>query len=133
MAGGRVTHAAVRNDPPDADDWGLVTRPIGGGVGPPIVVSQVQPTIATHTIVPASLVTVVVLAANPARLGMTFFNNSPGRLVYLRLGLGAAVGAFTVRMMPRSFYEPAWPTYTGVVTAIWPAGAGGDLQITELT
>lgn len=133
MAGGRVTHPAVRNDPPDADDWGTVVRPIGGGVGPPIIVAQVQPTTATHTIVAASAVTVVALAANAARLGVTFFNNSASRVIYLRLGLGASSAAFTVRLMPRGFYEVAWPTYTGVVTAVWGGGAGGDLQVTELT
>ncbi len=132
MAGGRVTHASVRNDPPDADDWGLITRPIGGGPGPPIIVSQVQPAIGVQTVVPASAVTVTLLAANAGRLGATFYNNSPSRLIFLRLGAGASLATFTVRMMPRSFYEVEWPTYTGIVTGIWNV-ASGDCQVTELT
>jgi hypothetical protein len=128
----RVTHPAVRNDPPVADDWGMVVRPILGGI-PIIVVSQAQPSIATHSVVAASVVTVTALVANAARLGAAFHNNSAARVIYLRLGAGAALGAYTVRLGPRAFYEIPWPTYTGIVTVIWGPGAGGDLQVTELT
>ncbi len=33
MSGGIVSGAAVRNQPPDPDDWALVVRPIGGTGG----------------------------------------------------------------------------------------------------
>jgi hypothetical protein len=130
MAGGFVTHPSVRNDPPDPDDWGVVVRPIGIGV---IIVSQTQPTTATHTVVVATVVPTVLLAANAVRLGAVFYNNSAGRFLFLRLGAGATTVAFSVRIGPQGFYEVEWPTYTGIVTGVWSAGAPGDAQITELT
>ena len=131
MAGGQVTAPCTRDDPPDLDDFGLCVR-IVGGIGPIVIVSQVQPTIGVQTVVPASAVTVTLLAANGARLGASFYNNSPSRFIFLRLGAGASTAVFTVRMAPRSFYEVEWPTYTGIVTGVWNI-ATGDCQVTELT
>ncbi len=130
MAGGIVSHPAVRNRVPDADDWGIVSRVIGGGGF--VIVDQIRPSISTVTGVPRSAVTVTLLAANALRRGAFFYNNSPGRM-FIKLGAGALTSSFTVSMTRGGFYEVQWPTYTGIITGIWTAGGAGDVQVTELT
>ena len=127
---GKVTGARTRNDPPVATDWGLVVRPIFGG---PILVTVVGPTIGVTTIFPASVVPAVILVANAARLGATVFNDSASRFLYLKLGAGVAVGSYTVRLGPRSYFEVPFPVYTGVIEGVWSAGAPGFATVTELT
>jgi hypothetical protein len=124
-----VTYPTVRNDDPASDDWGVVARL----VGPPIPIEFAQPTIGTLTIVPASLVTVVLLAANADRLGALIHNNSPSRFLHVRLGPGATTSAFTARLPPQSLFTLPFPAYTGVITGIWTAGSPSDAQVTELT
>lgn len=126
-----VTYPVVRNDDPAPDDWGAVVRPIF--TGPPIPVTIAGPTVGTLTIVPASLVTVVLLAANANRLGAFIHNNSASRFLYVRLGLGATTAAFTTRVPPQSLFTLPFPAYTGVITGVWTAGGPSDAQVTELT
>lgn len=136
MAGGIVSHPAVRNDPPDPDDWAVVARLIGPIiiVGP-IAVTFVGPTLGVTTVVPATVVPMVLLAANLARLGATIYNDSPNRFLYVKLGAGVGVASYTVRLGPHSYYELPFPAYTGVIEGVWNAAVppGSFATITELT
>jgi hypothetical protein len=122
---------AVLNVPPDPDEYGQVVRIVGPL--PPVVVVPTQATVGTITSVPQSAVSVVLLAANAARLGATFFNRSASDFLYLKLdGSAASVLSFTVRIGPNGFYE-VYPNYVGVVTGIWNVAGAGFCTATELT
>lgn len=112
------------------DDWGVVSRVIGGGGF--FVVDQVRPPTATRTSVPQSAIAVVLLANNINRRGAFFFNDSPQPL-YIALGAGASLASFTTKIFRNGFYEVQWPAYTGIITGIWGGAGGGTCQITELT
>lgn len=128
-----VTSPTIRNDTPAApDDWAMVVLIKGGG-GPPIVVSIVGPTIGITTTIPASGVPAVYLAANPARLGATISNDSPGRFLYIKLGGGVGLASYSVRLGPHSYFELPFPAYTGVIEGVWGPGVGGFAMVTELT
>ena len=129
---GLIPGAATRDTPPDADDFGLVVRPIFGFI-PPIIVVVTPPTIGTTTIIPASVVPAVYLAANAARLGAIIENNSTGRFLFVKLGAGVTAASYTVRLGPHSYFEVPFPVYTGVIEGVWTAGAGGTALVTELT
>lgn len=123
-----VSAPAVRNDPPVPTDWGMVVRLVG-----PIVITGIAGAAnSTVTSVPQSAVPVALLAANANRVGATFYNASAGFL-HLKLGAGASVVDFTVRIGPNSFYEIEFPGYTGAVTGVWTAAGAGACLVTELT
>jgi hypothetical protein len=129
---GPITGAAVRNTPPDPDDWALVVRPIIAGI-PIIFVAIAGPTIGVTTTIPAAVIPAIYLAANPARLGATISNDSPNRFLYIKLGGGVGLASYSVRLGPHSYYELPFPAYTGVIEGVWSAGVGGFATITELT
>ena len=130
---GPITGPAVRNDPPDPDDWALVVRVIGGiiVIGP-VLVDQIRPAISTVTTVAVAAVATTLLVANVARQGAAIYNDDNARL-FVKLGVGATTGNFTVRLDGRGFYELSFPCYTGIITAIRAAGPAGSVQVTELT
>ncbi|MGH7179219.1 MAG: hypothetical protein ACREJC_17715 [Tepidisphaeraceae bacterium] len=129
---GPITGAAVRNTPPDANDWGLVVRPIFAG--PIIVIANIAgPTTGVTTTIAASAVPSVYLAANPARLGATINNDSAGRFLYIKLGAGVGLASYSVRLGPHSYYELPFPAYVGVIEGVWGPGVGGFATVTELT
>jgi hypothetical protein len=123
---------AVLNVPPDLDEFGQVVR-IVGPLGPIIVIEGPGPSTSVVTSVPVSPVTVLLLAANAARIGATFFNLSTNRFLFLKLGAGATTLDFTVRIGPQSFYEIQTPAYTGIVTGIWNMAGATACLVTELT
>jgi hypothetical protein len=107
----------------------MVVRLIG-----PIVISGIAGAAnSTVTSVPLSVVPVLLLAANANRVGATFFNSSANRFLYLKLGAGASLVSFTVRIGPNGFYEIEFPGYTGDVTGVWNAAGAGACLVTELT
>ncbi|NIO39507.1 MAG: hypothetical protein GTO41_04505 [Burkholderiales bacterium] len=130
MAGGIVSHPAVRDRVPDADDWGIVSRVIGGGGF--LIVDQLRPAFSTVTALPQSVVAATALVATAARRGAFFYNNASSR-VFIKLGAGVSATSFTTSFTRNGFYEVQWPTYTGIITAVWATPGGGDLQITELS
>lgn len=86
---------------------------------------------AAITRVGQSATSVQALAANSARLGMSFHNDGDA-IVYLKYGTTASSTSFTKKLMPGESWEPQ-VNYTGRVDVIW-AGAGvGALEVTELT
>lgn len=121
-----INTAAVLTTAPAANAAGLVVRVAGT-----IATTIAQPTTGTVTSVACSTAVATALALNTTRLGASFWNNGNAN-VYLRLGAGATVALFTVRISNKGFYELQFPAYTGIVTAITSAGAA-TLLVTELT
>lgn len=86
---------------------------------------------ATVTSVADSASNVTLLAANVARVGATFFNDST-ELLYLKLGSTATTSSFTVKVNPQGYYElPSG--YAGIVDGIWAADGSGAARVTELS
>lgn len=86
---------------------------------------------AAITTVSVTAASTLLLAANPARKGASFYNDG-GAVVYLKLGTAASTSSFTVRLLNNDFYELSYPLYTGIIHAI--AGSGSrDIRVTELT
>lgn len=132
MAGGVVSSAATRNDPPVVDDWGLVVRPIGPWAGPVIVDPETFGT-AVVSSVALSVVTVTLLAANTSRKAAIFYNNSTNRFLFLKYGAGASTVSFTLRIGPGGAFEMPQAIYNGIVTGIWNAAGAGACLVTEVT
>lgn len=122
-------NAAVRDDPPVATDFGLVVRPLGP-VGPVVFLA---PTLGVVTTIAASVVPSVYLAANPARLGAIISNDSPSRVLYVKLAAGVLLTSYTVRIGPRSYFEVPFPVYVGVIEGVFTVGAAAVATVTELT
>lgn len=93
-------------------------------------------TTGTVTSVPDAASNTPILAANTARKGATFYNDST-ELCYLLVGSGTpSATVFTVPLLAGGFYElPIWPAgvYTGAVRGIWANDASGSMRITEYT
>ncbi len=86
-------------------------------------------TVSAVTIVPGGAVNVTLLAANPARIGATFFNDS-NKILSLKLGANASLVNFTIKIPAGGFYElPV--QYVGIIDGIWN-GTNGNCLITEL-
>jgi hypothetical protein len=130
VPGGIVSQPATRDRVPDIDDWGIVARVIGGGGF--VIADQIRPANAVVTTVPQNAATVTLLANNVNRRGGFFWNSSMQPL-YLKLGAGATLASFTVKLNWQAFYEIEWAPYTGIVTGIWSGAGGGFCQCTELT
>lgn len=92
-----------------------------------------QPTTAVVTAVSQSATTVTLLAANANRRGAFIFNDATNRLLLVKLGSGASVTDFSVKMLPGSVFELPIPVYTGLVTGIWSGSGSGTAQVTELS
>jgi len=113
--------ARVDNVDPAGSEYGLVVRPI-------VALSAGSNT----TQVAASLIPVLLLAANPARKMVTM-QTVPiltGGTLYLRLGGAGAIS--TVDLVPGAYYESPQPVFAGDIWGIWDA-AIGSVNITEQT
>lgn len=82
------------------------------------------------TSVTASVGSLVLLRENRQRKGVTFFNHGSAAL-YLKLGVGATVNDFTVKLSSGSYFEMILPMYSGSITGTWDT-ANGSVKITEL-
>jgi hypothetical protein len=93
-------------------------------------VSADKSTTPMVTSVSGSTTSATLLAANSARLGATFYNDSTA-VLYLKLGATASPASFTVKMQSSDYYEvPA--VHSGRVDGVWD-GAAGSVKVTELT
>jgi hypothetical protein len=113
------------------------TNVLGTGAHPVTVsVSGTVATVAdksstgTLTQVSAAQTSTTILASNANRIGASFYNAS-SNMLYLALNATASTSAFTIRIMPNSYYDlPV--DYTGTISGIWN-GSNGNVQVTELT
>ena len=126
-------NAAVRDDPPEADDFGLVVRPIFGGGG---ALPVAPPTVTgAETSVAASAISTPLLAANATRMGFSIRNMSGSAYLYIRCvtaGGGATPTNGTAELVPGAYYEDPY-RYVGVVEGIWTGviNPGDAAVITE--
>lgn len=82
--------------------------------------------------VPVSIVSVLILPANPNRKGFTVWNDAVGTTLLLKLGLGATLADNTVPIVPGAYFEVPFD-YRGPVSGIWTAAfAGGFARVTEI-
>lgn len=86
---------------------------------------------ATLSNVASSATNVTLLAANTARLGAIFFNDSTA-VLYLKFGATASTSSYTVQLATNTSYTLPAPTYTGRIDGLW-ASANGNLRVTEIT
>lgn len=87
-------------------------------------------TTATPSTQAASITSVELLPANPARKGAQFWNASPSTL-FVKLGGVATATDYSFQMGTGDYYEVPFG-YTGAIGGIWQA-ASGNVLITELT
>lgn len=79
--------------------------------------------------VASSTSSVMLLAANTARLGATVYNDSAS-VLYLKLGTTASSSSFTVKMGSMTYFETPFG-YTGRIDGAW-ATADGFARVGEL-
>lgn len=84
---------------------------------------------AVVTRVPAATTTTVLVAANPLRKTVVFWNDS-NAVALIKFGPAASVTSFTWKIGPQSGYELPIPVFVGLITAVWE-DANGSIQITE--
>lgn len=82
------------------------------------------------TRVPSSVTSVMLIAANSAREGLLFYNDSTANQ-WIKFGTTASATDFTVRLTPRAFYEVS-PIYLGQIDVI-SSSSNGAIQVTELS
>lgn len=139
---------SIVNRPPRSDEFGLIVRPIFSGSDPGVLTVQLasgsinlsgsfsadptRPATSNVTVVGYSTSTSVMAASNTDRRVLTIYNDS-NRNLFLKLGPGASLIDWTVKMPPNAYYEVPQPCYTGNITGIWAAGGAGQARITELT
>ena len=99
--------------------------------GLPIEASPEKIATATITRVTASVTSVTLKAANSSRGGLLLYNDTK-KDAFVKYGLTASATSFTILMRPRAHHFIDGPIYTGIVDAIWKAGATGAMQVTEL-
>lgn len=94
-----------------------------------IVIQAAVSSVVTR--VPSSITNTMLVAANPVRLGLLFYNDS-NATQYIKLGTTASTTDFTVVMTPRAFYEVQAPIYLGQIDVI-SSSSNGAIQVTELS
>jgi hypothetical protein len=87
---------------------------------------------ATRTNVVAAAADTALLAANAARKGAIFYNDSTA-ILYLAYGAAAAsTTSYSVQMPANGYFELPLPIFTGAIRGYWSA-ANGNARITELS
>jgi hypothetical protein len=84
---------------------------------------------SAHSTVASSATSVLLAAANAARVGTTIFNNST-QILYVRLGAAASAAAFSVKIAAGAYQELDYG-FKGPIYGLW-AAANGDAQLEEL-
>jgi hypothetical protein len=144
-----VGQAPILNEPPAADDWGQITRPIldvpvpiegvAGGepvpvTGTLVVTPQPAPNTGAVARVPVSLLSVTLAAANAGRRGLQIHSDSR-RPLLIRAAAGPCT---TANWTTKLFYNDTFilndGDYLGEVTGMWlAADPSGGAQVTEWT
>ena len=110
----------------DAQHFALLSLPLISSVAQSI--RSISNT-TTITSVAASTSSVVLLAANAARFGSTIANDTDG-ILYIKLGIGASISSYTVKLAVDSYYESPFG-YVGIITGVWDT-MSGSARVTEL-
>lgn len=96
-----------------------------------IVTNTNESSSSSVTSVNGSSSSVQLLALNTSRKMAAFYNDSTSNL-YLKLGTTASATSYTILMVPNSYYELPWKSYTGEIDGIWVSAAGA-VRVTELS
>jgi len=100
----------------------------------PVTGTLVITTTVTNSVVsrvPSSLTSVTLVAANPLRKGLLFYNDSTATQ-YVKMGVTASTTDFTVKLVPQVFYEVAQPIFVGQIDVI-SSSTNGAIQVTEFS
>lgn len=92
------------------------------------------PSMGTITSVNDTNVDGTILAANAARKGAAFYNDSTVILYLALANTTSSSTNYTVQLAPGEYYElPVCQggVYTGVVKGIWASDASGAVRVTE--
>ena len=116
------TETGIASNPLRVDPTGSTPQPI----------VEDRPANAAVTSVAASVITVTFLIANTSRRMASIANDSKQSL-YIKLGTGASLISYTVKLGEDDYYELPFPAYTGIITGVWEAGAVGSALVTEIT
>jgi hypothetical protein len=100
-------------------------------------ISFAPPSTGTKSNVNDGASSVTILAANAARKGATFWNDSTA-VLYLDLSGGTATAtSCSVKLGADEFYElpdnGKRGVYTGLITGIWASDQSGAVRVTEFT
>ena len=88
---------------------------------------------ATQTIINASAISVVILAANPLRKKFIIYNGA-NQPLYISYGsVAIQVNPSMVIAQNGAIYESDMDDYTGEISGIWRSGVVGSATITEIT
>lgn len=101
---------------------------------PPIVTALVEGSTACNPTVVSPPATITdakeLIAANPNRKGLAFWNNSTG---YVKIQKGAAPTAtsFYANIAPNGYFEFPQPIWRGAVQGLWSAAGGTGVNVSE--
>lgn len=109
----------------------MATRKIGSRIVSEVA-AEVDDRVPVTTSVASSATSVLILAANPARRGLTIMNISTSKL-YLSFTNPATTANCFIEMQPSGFQQFDQQLITGnAIYGIW-AAANGTAQVTEYT
>ena len=98
----------------------------------PVPVASVAASTGVLTAPALAVTSFTVLAANAARKGAAFFNDSTN-VLYLALSAAASTTLYTVQVAAGQYYElPPGIVFTGLVSGI-ALTASGSVRVTELS
>lgn len=101
-----------------------------GDLGASQMVQLMKAGIATHSNVSGANASTLLLAAAPARKGVSIWNDSAA-ILYLKYATGASATSCFVKLIADAYWEMP-VIWTGVVYGFW-ASATGAARIVELT
>jgi hypothetical protein len=93
-------------------------------------VNIVTPTASALTVVPSSISSVTLLAANANRIGAIIANNSPVATLNVKFGTGASLTSWSFQILPGGYWEMPPRYCVDIITGIWTS-VSGDAHVTE--
>lgn len=94
--------------------------------------AQLGPTTLVFADIPTAIVSTLLIAANPKRMGLSIYNESPaGRNLFIKSFTSVTLLSFKVRLVPGAYWE-APSNWAGAVAGIWDgADAAGFAHVEE--
>lgn len=119
----------------DGDETGLFVDALGRIFVAPAGAIDVTGLTPGRSTVNDTASSTTILAANTARKGATFWNNSSS-ILYLKMGATATTSDADVPIPSQGFYvleEFNGQVYKGIIDGIWSSDSTGNVRINELT
>jgi hypothetical protein len=127
QVGGIVTTAAPAYTTGQINALSLDTA---GNLRVSAITNKAATSAVTSVAVTASTNT-TLLASNASRIFASIFNGS-NKTIYIKLGTTASLTSYTIQLFTGSYWEVP-NDYTGNIDEFSPAGASGNVLVTELT